>query len=120
MPPTAVAKVNGTVVAESDLYEKIEGNIYFPPATVNTEYLKPSDTKETCLRKGQASYYDVEVDGEIIKDGAWSYLNPKDDFDHLRGFVAFSSFAPLMIVMRRLPLRFHKNKPDMRIDTIAE
>ncbi len=42
--------------------------------TVNIEYLKPSDTKETCIRKGQASYYDVEVDGEIIKDGAWSVL----------------------------------------------
>jgi uncharacterized protein (DUF427 family) len=27
----ATAKVNGTVIAETDNYEVVEGNIYFPP-----------------------------------------------------------------------------------------
>lgn len=38
MPPVAVAKVNGTIVAESNLYEKVEDNVYvsrptwYPPS----------------------------------------------------------------------------------------
>lgn len=28
MPPTATVKVNGTVIAKSDIYETVEGNIY--------------------------------------------------------------------------------------------
>lgn len=32
--PKATAKVNGVVVAESDNYEFVEGNIYFPPSYV--------------------------------------------------------------------------------------
>lgn len=30
---------NGTVLAESDKYEMVEGNIYFPPEAVKWEYL---------------------------------------------------------------------------------
>ncbi|KAF8533623.1 hypothetical protein BDD12DRAFT_864378 [Trichophaea hybrida] len=40
--------LNGTVIAESDLYEKVEGNIYFPLAAINLENLKPSSTHTYC------------------------------------------------------------------------
>ncbi|MEL7316135.1 MAG: DUF427 domain-containing protein, partial [Cyanobacteria bacterium J06559_3] len=34
---------NGTVLAESDRCEVVEGNQYFPPDSLNREYFKPTD-----------------------------------------------------------------------------
>jgi uncharacterized protein (DUF427 family) len=36
----AVATWNGTVIAESDKTVVIEGNHYFPPGSVNKQYLR--------------------------------------------------------------------------------
>jgi uncharacterized protein (DUF427 family) len=72
------AVFNGQVIAESNDTIYIEGNQYFPPSSVNMQYLKPSDTHTTCPWKGEASYYDVVVDGKTNKDAAWYYPKPKD------------------------------------------
>jgi uncharacterized protein (DUF427 family) len=71
---------NNTVVAEANKDELIyiEGNWYFPPSAMKQEYFKPSDLHTTCIWKGEASYYDVEVDGEVSDGGAWYYPEPKD------------------------------------------
>ena len=61
---------NGTVLAESDRCEVVEGNQYFPLDAVKREYLKPSATHTTCPWKGVASYYDVVVNGETNRDAA--------------------------------------------------
>jgi uncharacterized protein (DUF427 family) len=39
---------NGTVIAETDRHELVEGNVYFTPDTVKAEYLKPSSTHTVC------------------------------------------------------------------------
>ena len=39
---------NGQVLAESETYETVEGNIYFPEETVKREFLKPSSTTPSC------------------------------------------------------------------------
>lgn len=39
---------NGAVIAATDNYEVVEGNVYFPPASVSMEYVKPSATHTTC------------------------------------------------------------------------
>jgi uncharacterized protein (DUF427 family) len=59
---------NGTVIAETDRHELVEGNVYFPPDTVKAEYLKPSSTHTVCGWKGTASYYTVVVDGKENRD----------------------------------------------------
>ncbi|KAJ7522495.1 hypothetical protein O6H91_18G014300 [Diphasiastrum complanatum] len=51
----AKAVWNGAVLASTDDYEVVEGNIYFPPASLNLSYFKPSSTVTTCGWKGQAS-----------------------------------------------------------------
>jgi uncharacterized protein (DUF427 family) len=43
---------NGKVIAESDTYEVVEGNIYFPRDAVRREYLKDSPTHTVCGWKG--------------------------------------------------------------------
>ncbi len=80
---------NNTVLAESDAVEVVEGNVYFPPESVNRQYLKESDTHSTCPWKGLASYYSIEVNGEINKDAAWYYPEPKEAASHIRGYLAF-------------------------------
>jgi uncharacterized protein (DUF427 family) len=80
---------NGRVVAESDRCEVVEGNQYFPPQAVKQELLRPSETHTTCGWKGIASYYDVVVDGQINKDAAWYYPDPKPAATNIAGYVAF-------------------------------
>lgn len=80
---------NNTVLAESDRPQIVEGNYYFPPDSIRRDYLKPSSTHSTCPWKGEASYYHVEVNGQVNKDAAWYYPSPKDAARHIAGHVAF-------------------------------
>jgi uncharacterized protein (DUF427 family) len=85
------ASWNGAVIAEAtdDRVEIVERNVYFPIDAVRREYLQPSDTHTVCGWKGTASYYDVVVDGEVNKDAAWYYAQPKDAAKRIVGRVAF-------------------------------
>ena len=80
---------NGAVLAQSDRTEVVEGNHYFPPDSINKEYFQSSDTNTSCPWKGVASYYDVQVDGQVNKDAAWYYPSPKDAVKNISGYVAF-------------------------------
>ncbi len=80
---------NNKVLAESDQTEMVEGNHYFPPQSVKQEFLKESNTKSKCPWKGTASYYSLEVDGEVNKDAAWHYPEPKDAAKNIKGYLAF-------------------------------
>lgn len=85
----ARAVFNGTVIAESDQTEVVEGNHYFPPDSVNREYLDDSRTHTRCFWKGTASYYDVVVDGQSVADGAWYYPDPSNAASRIKDYVAF-------------------------------
>ncbi len=78
-----------TVLAESDSTIVVEGNHYFPPESINEEYLRESDTQSRCPWKGLASYYDVVVGDEVNEDAAWYYPEPKQAADHIKNYVAF-------------------------------
>ena len=77
------------ILAESNDTVIVEGNYYFPPAAVNLQYLRPSDTHTACPWKGLASYYHIDVDGELNKDAAWYYPDPKDAAKNIKAYVAF-------------------------------
>ena len=83
------ASFNGQVVAESDDTVVIEGNHYFPPESVNKDFLTNSETKTTCHWKGEANYHSVTVDGETATDGAWVYHAPSDAAAKIKGYLAF-------------------------------
>ena len=85
----ARASWNGAVIAESDRYEVVEGNVYFPPEAVKREHLRESATRTVCGWKGTASYYDVVVNGKANPDAAWYYPDPMDAAAGIRGHVAF-------------------------------
>jgi uncharacterized protein (DUF427 family) len=85
----AKAVWNGQVLAESDKCEMVEGNHYFPPDAVKKELLQPSDTHTTCGWKGIASYHSVAVGGQLNKDAAWYYPDPKPEAKNIAGYIAF-------------------------------
>ena len=80
---------NGTVIAESDQCEVVEGNQYFPPDAVKSEFFQPSDKHTVCGWKGTASYYDVVVDGQVNSAAAWYYPDPKPAASNIKGYIAF-------------------------------
>ncbi|NKC33150.1 DUF427 domain-containing protein [Falsiroseomonas selenitidurans] len=80
---------NGAVIAESDRFELVEGNVYFPPEAVKPEHLKPSDRTTVCGWKGTARYHDVVVSGQVNAAAAWYYPDPKPDAAKIRGHIAF-------------------------------
>ncbi len=80
---------NEKIIAESQSTVPVEGNRYFPAENVNSEYLRKSDTQTICPWKGTASYYDVVVDGQVNKDAAWYYADPKPAAVKIKGHIAF-------------------------------
>ena len=80
---------NGAVIAESDDIVTVEGNAYFPLASVNDSYLRSSDYHTTCPWKGSASYYSLEIGGQQNPNAAWYYSSPKDAAKQIAGRVAF-------------------------------
>ena len=85
----ARATWNNAVLAESDKTVVVEGNYYFPPEAIRKEHFKPSATHTVCSWKGTASYYDIEVNGQVNKDAAWYYATPSDAAKQIAGYVAF-------------------------------
>jgi uncharacterized protein (DUF427 family) len=79
----------GRVLAESDDTVVVEGNHYFPADSVQRELFRDSATHTTCPWKGEASYFDVVVDGEVNRDAAWIYPETKPAAAEIRGRVAF-------------------------------
>jgi uncharacterized protein (DUF427 family) len=85
----ARATWNDVVLAESDRFEIVEGNVYFPLEAVRREHLRDSSTHTTCGWKGVASYYDVVAGGEVNRDAAWYYPDPKAAAANIRDHIAF-------------------------------
>lgn len=83
------AKWNGKTIARSTETIVVEGNHYFPPESVNQEYLQKSNHSSVCPWKGTAAYYDVLVEGKVNKNAAWYYPQPSDKASHIKNYLAF-------------------------------
>jgi uncharacterized protein (DUF427 family) len=79
----------GTVVAESADTVVVEGNHYFPLASVNRALLEPSTHTSVCPWKGTANYYSVVVNGDRNADAVWYYAEPKEAARQIKDRVAF-------------------------------
>lgn len=75
-PQTGHAKavVNGTVVAETDKWQHVEGNVYFPPDTVKKEYFSGTEHSTYCPWKGDASYYTIKADDGMFHPHSLGYM----------------------------------------------
>jgi len=88
---------NGTVIAESETFELVEGNVYFPPESLKMAHFQPTEHTTLCGWKGAANYYSVEAGGEQAENAAWTYHDPTPKAANIKDFVAF---YPIVTVER--------------------
>ena len=79
----------GTVIAESDDTVVVDGDHYFPEASLKREYLAFSNHRSSSTSKGQAHYHSLFVDGEVNPDAVWYYPEPSAAAANIKGRVAF-------------------------------
>jgi uncharacterized protein (DUF427 family) len=80
---------HGATLAESNDTVVVEGNHYFPARSINRAFFRESATHTICPWKGEASYYDISINGAVNKDSAWYYPEPKEAAANIKGRVAF-------------------------------
>ncbi len=76
-------------LAESDATEQVEGNQYFPPASLHREFFEPSTHTTVCPWKGTAHYYHLIVNSQRNENAAWFYPEPKPAAANIKDHVAF-------------------------------
>jgi uncharacterized protein (DUF427 family) len=80
---------NGTVIAESDDIVKVEGNAYFPAASLNRDLVTESAHTSVCPWKGTANYLSLKVEGRTNENAVWYYAEPKQAAAEIKGRYAF-------------------------------
>lgn len=85
----ATATWNGREIARSDDIVIVEGNSYFPAASVDPALLADSATTSVCPWKGTARYKTLMVDGARNADAVWYYPDPNPVAAEIKGRYAF-------------------------------
>ena len=80
---------NGVVIADSARVRVVDGYTYFPPDAVRRDLLRPTATTTRCGWKGTASYFDLDADGRINKDCAWTYPTTSEAARSIEGWIGF-------------------------------
>ncbi len=80
---------NRKIIAQSDETIIVENNHYFPPNSVNSDYIEKSKTHTVCPWKGEAFYYNLVVEGKTNNDAAWYYPQPKSAAENIKEYIAF-------------------------------
>jgi uncharacterized protein (DUF427 family) len=63
---------------------------YISQADLAMECLRPSDRRSSfCEFKGSATYWSVQIEGDVSPDVAWSYAHPSPAYATLRDHLAF-------------------------------
>jgi uncharacterized protein (DUF427 family) len=100
-PPSAevtgrrvVVEAGGRAIAATDRAVRVCETshppvFYVPRDDVAEGVLERAAGGSWCEWKGQATYWDVVVDGRRSPQAAWSYESPTSGYEHLRGAVAF-------------------------------
>lgn len=87
------ANFNGTVIAESDTSEIVEGNAYYPPDSMKAGHFRPTGHTTFHGWKGTAGSFSVAAGGELVENAAWIYHDPKPEASSIKDFVAFYPFV---------------------------
>jgi uncharacterized protein (DUF427 family) len=87
-------EINGTTIADSTrsvmLFETfLPTRYYLPPEDVRMDLLERTDTQTACAYKGFASYWSATLNGTVVPDVAWSYEDPHNYAEAVRGMICF-------------------------------
>ncbi|KAK7958200.1 hypothetical protein PG988_013048 [Apiospora saccharicola] len=89
----AVATVNGNTVAETDVYEVVEGNVYFPRAPSRASASARRTIAPTAPGRGTRAITQLPIMviciGDELKNAAWYYPETKEKAAHFKDYVTF-------------------------------
>ncbi len=93
-PNQVRVRFNGEVIAESGRTlvvreTKHEPVVYFPREDVRRELFERTDHESFCPFKGEASYWTLRVGDRKEDNVAWSYEDPFEQVDGIKGYFAF-------------------------------
>ncbi len=88
------ARIGPHVVADSgEALELKEASypavVYFPRKDVETGFLSKTERTSHCPYKGEASYYSILIDGDLLENVVWSYEAPFPAMEAITGHLAF-------------------------------
>jgi uncharacterized protein (DUF427 family) len=90
---------------------------YFPIADVKSSLLVASKTVRNSAQRGDASYWSVKVGDRVAEDAAWTYNNPVQGAEFLKGYVSFQWDKMDGFYEEKDPVFVHPRDPFLRIDT---
>lgn len=84
--------VDGQMIAHTTtsmhLYETgLPCRFYIPLTSIDPTVLRPSDMRTKCPYKGEAEYYNVEVNGKLHENLFWYYTRPNVEVSKVEGLV---------------------------------
>ena len=93
-PRHVLVTLAGTTIADSSNSLRIletshPPTYYVPPGDVVWEHLTKAAQSSFCEWKGEATYWNVTVNGATVEAGAWSYPQPSARYTELADHVAF-------------------------------
>ncbi len=93
-PRRVRVEYNGTWVADSTRVVVVRETrcppmFYFPAEDVQRDYFEKTAHTTHCPFKGNASYWTLKVGDTVSENAAWSYDDPFDDAEPIRGYLSF-------------------------------
>jgi uncharacterized protein (DUF427 family) len=81
-----IADTNDAVILTEADYPPV---VYFPRRDVAMEYMSRTDRKTHCPYKGDAAYYSIYMDGELVENAVWTYEHPFEGMEAIADRLAF-------------------------------
>ncbi|MEM9582723.1 MAG: DUF427 domain-containing protein [Pseudomonadota bacterium] len=91
---TYSVRAAGAVLGESanviELHEGTLGPVlYVPREDLAMAFFDETDFHSSCPHKGDATYYTIQAKSGPIQNAAWSYEDPQDGLERIKGHLAF-------------------------------
>lgn len=62
---------------------------YLPQTDIRMDHFQPNPKRTFCEWKGTGAYFDLHLDGKVIKEIGWYYPEPSKTFAPIKNYVAF-------------------------------
>lgn len=87
---------NNIIIAESENFKIVDENYYFPPYSVQKQYLKKNGNQHISRWKGTADCYDIIVDNKTSRNAARVYSQPEEGLEEIEGYFSFRDKAEIV------------------------
>ncbi len=78
------------VIADSADVLAVDGEHFFPRASVDKNALMSSNHRSRHAQYGEETWYSLLVDGDMLHEAAWAYLDPLEAGEAMKDRIAFT------------------------------